>query len=127
MRFTLPFDQVLTRSPVSLGAARALLGAVVLARPTLLAKTLGVDSITAERTAWIARFFAGRECALGVGSAAGSRAVQVAACASDVSDLVAVLLAVRSRHVRPLPGVLAAAVAAGAAMSGGAALKVTRG
>jgi hypothetical protein len=99
----------------------------VLARPTVLARTLGVDSITAERTAWIARFFAGRDFALGVGSIAGSRGCQVAACASDVSDVAAVLLAVRSKHVRPLPGLLGALVASGAAIGGGAGLMVTRG
>ena len=127
MRFPLHFDQALTRAAVPLGAARALVGAVVLARPTLLARTLGVDSITAERTAWIARFFAGRDFALGVGSAAGSRGCQVASCASDVCDLAAVLLAVRSKHVRPIPGLLGASVAAGAAIGGGAALMVTKG
>ena len=99
----------------------------MLARPTLLARALGVDSITAERTAWIARFFAGRDFALGVGSAAGSRGCQVAACASDFSDLAAVLLAVRSRHVRPVPGLLGALVAGGAAVGGGAALMATKG
>lgn len=98
----------------------------MLARPTLLARTLGVDSITAERTAWIARFFAGRDLALGVGSASGSRGCQVASCASDVCDLAAVLLAMRSKHIRPLPGLFGAAVAAGAAAGGGAALLVTK-
>jgi hypothetical protein len=102
------------------------MGAVVLARPTVLARTLGVDSITAERTAWIARFFAGRDLALGVGSVAGSRGCQVASCASDACDLAAVLLAVRAKQVRPLPGLFGAAVAAGAAVAGGAALLVTK-
>jgi hypothetical protein len=99
----------------------------VLARPTVLARTLGVDSITAERTAWIARLFAGRDVALGVGSAGGNRGCQVASCASDVCDLAAVLLAVRSGHIRPVPGLFGAAVAAGAAVGGGAALMVTKG
>ena len=121
------FEQALTRVAVPLGAARALVGAVVLAEPTVLARTLGVDSITAERTAWIARFFAGRDLALGVGSAAGSRGCQVAACASDFSDLAAVLLAMRAKQVRLLPGLFGAVVAAGAAVSGGAGLLVTRG
>ena len=98
----------------------------MLARPTVLARTLGVDSITAERTAWIARFFAGRDLSLGIGSAAGSRGCQIASCASDVGDLAAVLLAVRSKHIRRIPGVLGAGVAAGAAISGGASLLVTR-
>ncbi len=104
-----------------------MVGAVVLAQPTVLARTLGVDSITAERTAWIARFFAGRDLALGVGSAVGNRGCQVAGCASDVIDLAAVVLAVRTKQVRPLPGLLGAAVAAGAAVAGGAGLMVTRG
>jgi hypothetical protein len=104
-----------------------LVGAVVLAQPTLLARTLGVDSITAERTAWIARMFAGRDFALGVGSVAGSRGCQVASCASDAFDLAAVALAVRSKQVRPLPGLFAVAVAAGAAVAGGAGLLAKRG
>jgi hypothetical protein len=99
----------------------------VLARPTVLATGLGVDSISAERTAWVARFFAGRDLALGVGSLTGSRGCQVAACASDVSDLAAVLIALRSRQIRPLPGLLAALVAGGAAIGGGVALIATRG
>jgi aminoglycoside/choline kinase family phosphotransferase len=101
-------------------------GAVVLARPTLLATSLGVDAITAERTAWIARFFAGRDLALGVGAVAGSRGCQLAACASDASDFVAVAAAFRAGHVRPAPAILAAATAAGAAVAGAAALFVTR-
>ncbi len=98
----------------------------MLAQPTVLARTLGVDSITAERTAWIARFFAGRELALGAGSAAGNRGCQVASCAADVGDLAALLLAVRSKHIRPVPGLFVAAVAAGGAIGGGAALLVTK-
>jgi hypothetical protein len=119
--------KALTGSTIPAGTARALIGASVLVKPTLLASTLGVDATTAERTAWIARFFAGRDFALGVGVAAGSRGCQVAACASDVGDLVAVALALRGGHVRALPGLLTAATAAGAAVTGAATLLVTRG
>jgi hypothetical protein len=121
-----PFDKALIGSTVPLGAARALLGAAVLARPTVLGTCLGVDSVTAQRTAWLARLFAGRDFALGIGSARGSRGCQVAACASDVSDFLALVLAVRAKQVKPLPGLLAAAVAAGAAGAGGVTLLVTR-
>jgi hypothetical protein len=123
---SLQLNKALTGSAVPLGAARALLGAVVLARPPLLATCLGVDSVTAQRTAWLARLFAGRDLALGAGAAGGSRGCQLAACASDVSDLLAVVLALRAKQVKPVPGVLAAAVAAGAAAAGGATLLTTK-
>ncbi len=126
-KLALPLHKGLTRSAIPLGAARILVGAVVLARPSVLATSLGVDAITAERTTWIARFFASRDLTLGVGAVAGSRGCQWAACASDASDFVAVVLAVRARRVRPAPAILAAATAAGAAVAGGTALFVTRG
>jgi hypothetical protein len=122
----LPLYKALTRSAIPLAAARTLVGAVVFARPTLLATSLGVDAITAERTAWIARLFAGRDLALGVGAVAGSRGCQIAACASDASDLLAVVAAIKAGHVRPTPAILAAVTAAGAAVAGAAALFVTR-
>lgn len=118
--------KALTGSAIPLGAARTLVGAVVLARPTILATALGVDAATAERTAWLARFFAGRDLSLGVGAVAGSRGCQVAGVASDASDLVAVLLALQAGHVRRVPGVFTAVTAAGAAVTGAAALRVTR-
>lgn len=120
-------QQGLIQSSVPLGAARTLVGAAVLARPTLLAKGLGLDTSTAERTAWLARFFAGRDFALGIGSAAGSRGCQLASCASDFSDFVAVSVAIRAKHVKVLPGVVAAVTAAGAAAVGAASLLATRG
>ncbi len=110
-----------------MGAARAVVGAVALAKPPIVATALGLDSGTAERTDWLARFFGGRDFALGVGSAAGSRGCQAAACASDLSDFVAVLLAMRAGHVKALPGVLTAITAGGAALAGAATLIATRG
>ncbi len=92
-----------------------------------MASGLGVDAATAQRTAWIAKFFAARDLALGVGAAGGSRGCQTAACASDVSDFVAMVAAIRAGHVKTVPGLLVAATAAGAALAGGAALLVTRG
>ena len=125
--FLATLSKPLTRSAVPLGAARTLVGAVVLARPTLMASMLGVDSATAQRTAWIAKFFAARDLTLGVGAARGNRGCQAAACISDVSDFVAMVAAIRGRHVHPAPGLLVAATAAGAAIAGGAGLLLTRG
>lgn len=99
----------------------------MLTRPTLLAKGLGMDTSTAERTAWLARMFAARDLALGAGALAGSRGCQVAGCASDLSDFVALAIAVKAKQVKPLPGLLAAVTAIGAVALGGAGLLTTRG
>ncbi len=99
---------------------------MILAKPAVLAQALGVDAATAERTTWLARFFAGRDLALGVGAVAGSRGCQAAACASDASDLVAVVLAMRAGHVKLMPGLLTAITAGGAAAAGGAGLLVAQ-
>jgi hypothetical protein len=92
-----------------------------------MASMLGMDTATAQRTAWIAKFFAARDLTLGVGSAAGSRGCQAAACASDVSDFLAIAAAIRAGHVKKAPGLLVAATAGGAAVIGAAALLATRG
>lgn len=119
--------KVLTTSAVPLGAARTAIGLALLAKPALMAQSLGVDAATAQRTTWITKMFASRDMALGIGSAAGSRGCQLAACASDASDLVAVLLALRARHVKPVPALLTAITAGGAALVGGAGLLASRG
>jgi hypothetical protein len=118
--------QGLTKTTIPLGAARTLVGAAVLARPALLAGGMGVDAATVARTAWIARFFASRDLALGIGSVSGSRACQAAACLSDISDFVALFAALRARQVKPLPAAFGLATAAGAAVVGGAGLLITR-
>jgi hypothetical protein len=120
------FSKALARSAIPMGVARTLVGAAVLLRPSLLATTLGVDSQTAQRTTWIARSFAGRDLAIGVGSVAGSRGCQAAGVASDASDFVAMLLAVRAKQLGPMFGGLTAAASGGAALVGLAALLVTR-
>jgi hypothetical protein len=124
---TFPFLQhALTSSAIPLGAARTLLGAAVLSRPTLLARGLGLDAATAQRTAWLARMFAGRDLALGVGALAGSRGCQLAGVASDLADFGALVIAIKAGHVKALSGGLAAVTAAGAVIVGGAGLLVTR-
>ena len=124
--FPATLSKILTRSTVPLGAARTLVGAVVLAHPTLMASALGVDAVTAQRTAWIARFFASRDLSLGIGAVRGNRGCQAAACISDVSDVVAIIVAIRGRHVKMARGLLVAATAAGAAAAGAATLLTTR-
>ena len=103
---------------LALGAARLGIGGFVLARPESLARMLGVDSVTARRTAWLARMVAGRELALGAGSVLaagrpqGRRPWLIGQLMADAGDAVALVLAARARVVHP---VLAAAVAASAA------------
>jgi hypothetical protein len=95
-------------------------------QPTLLAKGLGLDAATAQRTAWLARMFAGRDLALGAGSLAGSRGCQLAGVASDFSDFGALVIGIKAGHVKALPGALAAVTAAGAVVAGGAGLAISR-
>ncbi|HSP36259.1 MAG TPA: hypothetical protein VLR26_00720 [Frankiaceae bacterium] len=131
-----------TTSPiVALAAGRAVIGSAVFLRPTLLVKGLGGDSATAERTAWLARMFAVRDFALGVGvlwalnrSRRGRAATLLGAgldpmlrellllgVLCDAGDAVAVAGALRGGHVRPLPGGAALVTGLGAAAVGIAA------
>jgi hypothetical protein len=70
--------------------------------------------------------FAGRDLALGAGALAGSRACQLGGVASDLSDFVAILLALKAGHVKALPGGFTAVTAAGAVAIGGVGLVITR-
>jgi hypothetical protein len=103
------------------GLFRVGLGAGLLLRPDLLARLLGVDSVTARRTGWLARMVGGREVALGVGSLAAARHPEgrprwlVAQLVADASDAAALLLAARAGVVSPVLA-SAAAASAGAAV-----------
>jgi hypothetical protein len=110
----------------SLGAARTLVGAIVLARPALLASALGIDASAAQRTAWLARMFGGRDVALGVGTLAGSRGCLIAAAAGDALDAVALSAALRNGHVRRIPAALILLTAGAAAAAGASAAMITR-
>jgi hypothetical protein len=116
----------LTAISVPLGAARTLVGAIVLARPALLASALGIDASAAQRTAWLARMFGGRDVALGIGTLAGSRGCLAAAAAGDAIDAAALIGALRSGHVRRLPAALILLTAGAAAAAGLSAAVVTR-
>ena len=133
-----------TSTPVVvLAAGRVAIGATVFAKPTVLATGLGADTTTARRTAWIARMFAVRDLALGVGvlwaanrarrgGAAGllgdtllGRGVDTAlqellllGVLCDAGDAVAIASALRQGSVRRLPGVATLVTAVGAAAVG---------
>ncbi|HEX5495083.1 MAG TPA: hypothetical protein VFX70_10970 [Mycobacteriales bacterium] len=93
----------------STGIFRAIVGPALLARPDALARLLGMDSVTARRTAWLTRLLAGRETALGLGAlhaALTGRPVRpwlATQAVSDATDATAILLAARSRHVTRTP------------------------
>lgn len=111
----------LTRSarlvPV-LGLLRLGVGALLLARPDTAARALGVDRVTARRTAWLGSLVAVREVALGLGALQagghdpGRTAPWVAAQAvADAGDAVAFLSAAARGQVRASRAVTMAAIA----------------
>ena len=102
-------------------AGRVAAGIGMITRPELLPKVLGVDSGSAERTAFLGRMLGAREVALGAGlllsrSTAGERDWLLGAALSDGVDGVAFAMAARRGVVRP---VLATALVATAALATG--------
>ena len=101
-------------------AGRVALGVVMVARPDLLPRLLGVDSGTAGRMSWLGRMFGAREVALGAGLLAvgpeREREWLLGAALCDAVDAVAFAEAARRGVVRrALAGtfVVTAASAAG--------------
>jgi hypothetical protein len=132
-----------TTLTVALATGRCGVGAAVFLRPNLLTRGMGADRETAERTAWVARMFAVRDLAVGVGvlwavrqgsgllDALGSgkgllgrgisrelRAMLLLGVLCDVGDAVAVTSALRGRSVSALPAAATIATAVGAAATG---------
>jgi hypothetical protein len=109
--------------PRLLALGRTAIGVSLLARPELLVRGLGGDSGTARRTGWLARMFAVREVALGVGTLVALRpgtadrpAARVWLAASAVTDAVdagAMVAAVRARQVSVPVALLGAGTATG--------------
>lgn len=105
---------------LSLGRAAA--GAVMIARPTVLATSLGVDSAAATRTGWVTQMLGAREVALGLGTFASlrggdRRATRLwlyAGVLSDAVDLLAVGRAVAAGTVSKPAGGAVVAIAGGA-------------
>jgi len=92
-------------------------GVLLLVRPEIMARALGVDRVTARRTAWLGTLVAGRELGLGLGALEADRhddgraASWVAAQAvADAGDAVAFLSAAVRGQVRVPRAVAMAAI-----------------
>jgi len=121
-----------TGAAVSLGALRCLVGAALLADPPRLARLLGVDTVTARQTGWLASMVGGRDLALGVGSLLAVRRGKgldswlAAQALADGADAMAVAAAVRSRRVAaPMGAAVVVCAVVGAALAAQAALAGT--
>ena len=99
------------------------LGSVMLGRPTLMPRVLGMDSATAARTAWLVRMVGAREIALGAGGLDAARRGTdlrpwlLAAAVADAGDTAALLGAVRRGRVGTLIGLLVVASATAGALA----------
>lgn len=94
-------------------ALRLGFGVLLLRWPQLLARLLGSDRVTTERSAWLARMVGGREFAFGVGTLTGSPTPWLAAqMIADATDVVALTAGMRQRQVRRIRGSLLVAFAA---------------
>ncbi len=118
-----------------LGLGRLGIGLVAATFPVAAVRSVGLDTATAARVAWLSRMLGARDGALGAGTLAAGRAWRlspvtgpgyapwlVAGVASDTVDAVAMVAAVRARRVDRLRGSLGAAVAAAGAIAGLVAL-----
>jgi hypothetical protein len=99
----------------------------MLARPLLLPRPLGIDTVTARRVDWLVQMAGARDIALGAGALAarqngGWRTFTAAALASDVADALVLTQAVRRRQIGRIVGGLTALSAVVAAAAGGYAL-----
>ncbi len=109
-------------TPTTLGAARAGLGVVMIARPTLFPRLMGLDSATSTRVAWLTRMLGAREVAVGLGSVQAVRAGDTGALRTwlkagalcDAVDAVAVAGALGRGRVDRLPGAALVATASAA-------------
>lgn len=105
----------------ALSVTRVGVGLSMLARPATLAKSVGVDSATAERVAWVTRMVGAREVALGAGTLVALRRGRdvrewaLAQAFSDAVDAVVFAAAVARGHARPVQGLGITAVAASGA------------
>ena len=114
--------------PVAIGRLAA--GAVLLTRPGLLPRAVGIDSATAARTSWLIQMLGAREVALGLGAlhelrrgdARASRLWLTAGLLSDATDALVVTAALRRGRMSRLPGLAAVAVAVSAVVIQGHAV-----
>ena len=109
--------RLLDPRPVALGRVGA--GAVLLVRPQLLPRTVGIDSATAARSSWLVQMLGAREVALGLGTLhelrrgddRASRLWLSAGLLSDATDALVLAAAVRRGRLSRLPGLAAVALA----------------
>lgn len=115
---------------VALGAARCAVGGLLLLSPRTVPRLLGVDPISARQMAWSARMAGGRDLIVGVATLVApesSRAQWVlAGIGSDATDAFALGRAAGEAHLARVRGVLAAASAVAAAVTGAAVLAASR-
>jgi hypothetical protein len=117
-------------TPLRLAQGRTGVGVVLLTRPTLVPRTLGVDRVSAERTGWAVQMLGAREVALGAGAWVSlrrgddraSRLWLAAGLLSDAVDAMVVAGAVGRDRVDKAPGAAVVAIATTAAAVGAAAL-----
>lgn len=110
-------DRIAGPGAHNIAVGRVSAGVVLLVRPTLLPRLLGVDSATARRLSWLGRMAGARDLALGVGqlqaaaTGAPTSGWVVAGAACDTADAVVLSEAASRGHVRRTTGVLMAASA----------------
>ncbi len=117
----------------TVAAVRIGVGAALLARPQLLPKALGADSLTAQRVEWLGRMIGVRDLVLGLG---GLRAIARgrdvrdwvhAQATCDAADAMAIGYAVLRRQAGPASGGALAGLAAASAVLQVQALAAARG
>jgi hypothetical protein len=107
-----------------LGAGRIALGGAFLAFPVTSVRTLGVDTASAGRMAWLARMAAARDIALGLGvlgtvaTRRGRAAALAVTALVDAVDAAVIAAAASERRVDRLRGYAMAAGAAAVAVGG---------
>ena len=110
VRPTSTTHRLLAPRPVALGRAGA--GVVMLARPSLLPRVIGIDSASAARTTWLVQMLGARELALGLGALhelrrGDGRAARVwltAGLLSDTADALVMAAAVSRGKASKVPG-----------------------
>jgi hypothetical protein len=107
-----------------LGVGRLALGGAFLAFPVASVRTLGVDTASAGRMAWLARMAAARDIALGLGvlGTVATRRGRAAALATtalvDAVDAAVIAVAANEGRVDRLRGYAMAGGAAAVALGG---------
>ncbi|WP_018505948.1 hypothetical protein [Parafrankia discariae] len=108
------------RAPILLnGLARTTVGLTALARPIQVIRATGVDRVTAEKIAWLARLAGIRDLALGAGllhaqlTGAPTRGWLLAGLLADAADTAVFTHATIRHHLPPGTGTAMTAAAAG--------------